>query len=155
MLTLRLYEAQYQADLNYDLDEEQAQFTTLPKHWFDDQSGAMRVVILAGEQAIGFFILDQGQDKFDYTDDPNAVLLRSLSINPAYQGRGYAKAVMAHASLANFCRQHLPMAKSIVFGVNHKNTHAQAVYEAAGYTKLERTYMGIKGLQYVYWASLG
>lgn len=149
MITLRFYQQADNVDLNYSLNDEQAKFTALPNHWFDDnRQTAYKIVICFNNQPIGFFVLDNGDDKYDYTDDNNALLLRSMSINPNFQGKGYGK--LALLNLNEFIKTNQLNYQKIVLGVNHKNITAQKLYEKVGFIKSERTYMGIKGLQYVY-----
>lgn len=70
MITLRFYQKSDNSDLNYLLNDEQAEFTALPNRWFDDnRNTAYKIVICFNHQPIGFFVLDDGDDKFDYTDD--------------------------------------------------------------------------------------
>ncbi|UNU73104.1 GNAT family N-acetyltransferase [Moraxella nasovis] len=93
-------------------------------------------------------MLDFGQDKFCYTDNPNALLLRSMSVNPIYQG--YAKQALDKALLTAFCKAYVPKCDEIVLGVNHANVTAQKVYEKVGFKKCQRTYLGQAGVQFVY-----
>ncbi len=65
------------------------------------------------------------------TDNPNAVTLRSLSVNPQYQGKDIGKQAMA--LVANFLREYLPDSNEIVLSVNCKNTAAYHMYQQAGY----------------------
>lgn len=90
MVTLTAYQSIHQKELNYQLDDKQSRFSALPSEWFDD-AGVYRVVIVHDGKAVGFFVLDGGQDKLNYTDNDKALLLRSMSVNPAYQGQGLAK----------------------------------------------------------------
>lgn len=129
------------------------QFATLSKDWFDDEcADAYKVVVLGDElcRAVGFFVLDFGQDKYRYTDNPNAVLLRSMSINPAFQGMGYAKNALNFKCLQEFCKTHISLCHEIVLGVNHANVSAQRLYEKVGFIRQARTVMGQKGEQWVY-----
>lgn len=149
MITLRFYQQADNADLNYLLNDEQAKFTALPNHWFDDnRNTAYKIVICFDNQPIGFFVLDNGQDKYDYTDDDMALLLRSMSVSPLFQNKGYAK--LALLQLKEFIKNHKISCNKIVLGVNHKNIPAQKLYEKADFIKTDKTYMDIKGLQYIY-----
>lgn len=149
MIALRFYHDNDKSHLNYQLDEIQAQFSALPNHWFNDtRKTAYKIVICFDNQPIGFFVLDNGDDKYDYTDDDKALLLRSMSINPTFQGNGFGK--LALLSLNEFIKTNQLPCQKIVLGVNHKNTTAQKLYEKTNFIKTERTFMGIKGLQYIY-----
>lgn len=148
MITLKFYSPNDNPSLSYKLDDEQSQFTALPSRWFDDNSTAYKLVILLNQTVIGFFVLDNGDDKDDYTSDTQSLLLRSMSLNPAFQGKGYAK--QALLCLHDFLIQNQITANKIVLGVHHKNLNAQSLYEKVGFVKSKRTYMGKKGLQYIY-----
>ncbi|MFC0820833.1 GNAT family N-acetyltransferase [Moraxella marmotae] len=151
MITLTPLTATHYDDLSYVLSDEQQQFTVLPSVWFDDDNlHAHKVAILDNGRAVGFFVLDFGQDKYRYTDDAHAVLLRSMSINPAFQGKGYAKNALNLNHLQQFCQTHIPLCHQIVLGVNHANWPAQRIYEKLGFVKQARTVMGQKGEQWVY-----
>lgn len=147
MVSLVLYQPLYRQSLEYELDDVQSQFSALPSRWFDDTT-ACKVVILHDDKAVGFFVLDDGDDKYDYTDNPKALLLRSMSINPAHQGQGLA--TLGLQNLTAFCQTYCAKFDQIVLGVHHKNIAAQKLYAQAGFVKTERIFMGIKGKQYVY-----
>lgn len=128
MITLRFYQKSDNSDLNYLLNDEQAEFTALPNYWFDDnRQTAYKIVICFNHQPIGFFVLDDGDDKFDYTDDKSALLLRSMSINPNFQGKGYGE--LALLNLNKFIDAQQISSNKIVLGVNHKNIAAQKLYK--------------------------
>ncbi len=91
------------------------------------------VTILADGQPVGFFVLDNGPLCRDHQRRPGAVLLRSLSINPTYQGQGIAKATVAANRLDALVRQHDPDSERLILGVNRHNTAARTLYLAAGF----------------------
>ncbi len=153
MIILDFFKDSHRQALSYQLDEYQSQFSALPSRWFDEtRSDICKVVLLDDGQAVGFFVLDGGQDKYQYTDNPKALLLRSMSINPVYQGRGYAKHALAW--LVDFCHQHLSGFDEVVLGVNYNNINAQQVYEKSGFLKTNRIFMGRSGEQWIYELSL-
>lgn len=151
-VSLEPYASRHQNKLNYELDDMQSLYTRLPSAWFGvDDTAVNRVVIVYDGRAVGFFVLDGGDDKYNYTDNPKALLLRSMSLNPAYQGLGLS--ALALAELARFYQSHVKQADNynqIVLGVNHDNIAAQRVYEKVGFVKVARTFMGRSGEQYVY-----
>lgn len=139
------------AELNYDFDEVQRQFSALPKERiFTLNDEQLALTILADGKAVGFFIMDNGQDKFDYTDNAHAVLLRSMSVNPAYQGQGFAKRALNHPTLQTLIAAKFPQADEIVLGVNHANLSAQKLYLNSGFVDTTRRYQGLKGEQFIY-----
>lgn len=150
MITLASLSSTRQNELSYESGDEQMQFTVLPKDWLDDErADAYRMVILDDDlhQVVGFFVVDIGQGKYRYTDNPNAVLLRSMSRNPVFQGKGYAKRALEFNRLKNFCQSRTVLCDEILLGVNHANVSAQRLYEKIGFIRLARTVMGQKGEQ--------
>ena len=151
-VSLEPYASRHQNELNYELDDTQSLYTRLPSAWFGmDDAAVNRVVIVYDGQAVGFFVLDGGNDKYNYTDNPKALLLRSMSLNPAYQGLGLS--ALALTELTRFCQSNVKQADNynqIVLGVNHDNIAAQRVYEKVGFVKVARTFMGRSGEQYIY-----
>lgn len=127
--------------LAYQLPSEQALFTALPKTVFEriaarnarGDFSAISVSILAGDQAIGLFVMDSGPDLNLWTENTHAVFLRSLSINPAFQGQGIGTLVMQY--LPEFITGYIPelSVNEIVLGVNRDNTTAQKLYSRIGF----------------------
>lgn len=72
-------------------------------------------------------------------------LLRTLSINPAFQGKGIAKSVMLQ--LPNWVKMHFPETNEIAFGVNVRNKNAYELYLKTGYSDSGNIYEGKKGPQ--------
>lgn len=94
-------------------------------------------------------MLDQGEDRQKYSDNPQAVLLRSMSIHPDFQGLGIAKQALSHQRLMPLLLHHFPSSHEIVLGVNHLNQRAYAFYLACGFKHTQRELMGIRGKQYI------
>ena len=126
----------------------------MPGEWLDGdrtlERDKLAITIFADAEIVGFFILDSGADLRHYSDNPHALLLRSMSFAPAQQGKGYARAALGAARLHPLLRAHFPDGGEIVLGVNHANHAAIALYQRCGFSDSGRTYMGVKGLQYIY-----
>ena len=155
MITLKPYHPDhYPALTAYRLNASQQVFTAMPGEWLDGDRTLDRdklaITIFAGTEIVGFFILDSGADLRHYSDNPHALLLRSMSIAPAQQGKGYARAALGAACLHPLLRAHFPDCDEIVLGVHHANHAAIALYQRCGFSDSGRTYMGVKGLQYIY-----
>ena len=104
MITLKPYHPDhYPALTAYRLNASQQVFTAMPGEWLDGDRTLDRdklaITIFAGTEIVGFFILDSGADLRHYSDNPHALLLRSMSIAPAQQGKGYARAALGAARL--------------------------------------------------------
>lgn len=83
----------------------------------------------------------------NYSDSANAVLLRALSMNPEFQGKGIAKSAMI--MLPDFVKKHFPEVEKIVFGVNATNENAYKLYLKTGYLDSGKIYEGVKGPQHI------
>ena len=140
--------------LAYRLPAAQMVFTREPHEWLVEGFSAqlLPVTILHRDAPVGFFILDHGEDKFLYTANPHALLLRSMSVHPDYQGQGIGK--QALLQLPAFVAIHCPEADEIVLGVNHANHSAHQLYVRSGFVDTGRTLHGSKGLQYILSLSL-
>ncbi|MEG0697569.1 MAG: GNAT family N-acetyltransferase, partial [Algoriella sp.] len=103
--------------LNYTLPEDQINFTALPEQTFQrleerTDNHAKPITILLDDEPIGFFVLDYGEDKLDLTKNENSLLLRSLSINPAFQGKGFGKIAMNLVD--DFVKENFPTINELV-----------------------------------------
>ena len=144
MITLKPYHPDhYPALTAYRLNASQQVFTAMPGEWLDGDRTLDRdklaITIFAGTEIVGFFILDSGADLRHYSDNPHALLLRSMSIAPAQQGKGYARAALGAARLHPLLRAHFPDGGEIVLGVNHANHAAIALYQRCGFSDSGRT----------------
>jgi RimJ/RimL family protein N-acetyltransferase len=148
--------------LSYSLSEEQHQFTALPAQVFtriaarnaSSDYAARPVTILYQQQPAGFFVLDSGNDKFIYTDNPQSILLRSLSIDARLQGFGIGTAAMRQ--VPTYIQQHYAHEgfNEIVLGVNLGNHAAYRLYQKVGFTDTGRQITGLRGLQHVMYLKL-
>lgn len=153
MLQLRQYtDSDYTALNSYQLDSEQARFTADIDYCINqrkdlqDADKTLVVIVYDGEP-VGFFVLDCGEISHSLSDNPRSVAIRSLSINPSYQGKGIGKQAMR--SVPQFLQQHAPDIDEIVLSVNVKNTQAYHVYQQSGYIDTGRMIEGPMGAQHV------
>lgn len=153
MIQLLPYKTSHQKALfAYTLSAEQMKFTALPEQTLQrikERADGMKhpITILYQQFPIGFFVLDESHDKLEYTDNPNALLFRSLSLNPNYQGKGLGK--QAILSVDTYARIHFPNANEIVLGVNFKNKNTYQLYLKCGYVDEGKTNEGFQGKQHI------
>lgn len=153
MVELVPYQSAHFEELNsFQLDEIQSQFTAsvyenIVNRKIESILGKFPVTILYDEIPVGFFILDDSQEKTIFTVDENAVLLRSLSLNPKYQGKGIGKQTLI--LIDDYVRKQFPQITHITLAVNTKNDHAIQLYLKTGYQDTGRTYDGFIGPQYI------
>lgn len=153
MVKLAKYEHRFFEALNaYRLNEEQLQYTLTVDHSINirkdlEDKHKTPVTILFEEVPVGFFVLDVGSDKYRLTENPNSILIRSLSINPLYQGRGIGKEAMRLVS--EFVENHFEGVDEMVLAVNFKNEGAYNVYLKSGFIDDGRIADGRSGPQHV------
>lgn len=160
MITLKFYEPEDLPELDYTLDDIQSQYTVTARQALEkieernrrDDFFAYPITVFYNENIAGFFVLDFGEDKFDLTENSDSVLLRSLSINPVFQGKGIGKSAMVEVD--NFIKEHFSDCNEIVLAVNEPNTAAFQLYSKTGYIFEGKTKEGRNGLQYVMYKKL-
>ena len=112
MVKLVAYQIAHFDELNaFQLDEIQSEFTAsfyqnIVERKIESIQGKFPVTILYDEKPVGFFILDNSEEKFIFVENPDEILLRSLSLSPDYQGKGIGKQTMLH--LDEFVQNHFP-----------------------------------------------
>jgi len=134
-IALDFYKNEYDGYLSaFYLPDDQLPFSSLPMAAVKRCEGEPErhpIVILADNIPVGFFILHHGENIRQYTDNPHAILIRSLSVDHKYQGKGYAKKGMLKCP--EFVRKHFPFADEIILVVNHRNNTALHLYKKVGF----------------------
>ncbi|PJJ63103.1 GNAT family N-acetyltransferase [Chryseobacterium geocarposphaerae] len=157
MVHLKFFLPEDLAGLRYVLDEKQSLYTSTAEQALEriKERGddlAFPVSIFDDEKVAGFLVLDFGADKFDITDNPNSVLLRSLSINPEFQGKGIGKSAMLVTD--EFVKKHFSTCDEIVLAVNQNNRLAYEIYLKTGYSYDGKMREGRSGPQYLMYKKL-
>jgi RimJ/RimL family protein N-acetyltransferase len=160
MISLKFYETEDFGELNYTLDGIQSQFSATPEQALEkieernqkDDFFAYPITILYDDKIVGFLVLDFGEDKFDLTENPNAVLLRSLSVKNEFQGKGFGKSAMIE--MDHFIKEHFRDCNEIVLAVNFNNRYAYDLYLKVGYLYDGKTRIGRSGPQYLMYKKL-
>lgn len=151
---LQWYKQEFLKQLkNFELPEEKAQFTAFPVEVLEELvDGQYPIVILNKNEPVGFFLLHSTNRVKEYSDNPRALLLTSLSINNLEQGKGFATKGMN--LLKSFVIQELSQYDEIVLAVNHKNIPAQKLYEKVGFSDTGRRKIGKLGEQLIFSTSI-
>ncbi len=151
-VALTFYSEAYQSSIHsYTLPEEQLIYTALAAEAIakcKQERDRTPVLILAENKLAGFFVLDAGEAVKEYTEGSGALLIRSYSIHPDYQGKGVGKKSLK--LLPSFINHHFRTKNKVVLGVNHKNTAAQHLYKRCGFVDTDRHVFGSQGKQFVY-----
>ncbi|GAB2677362.1 GNAT family N-acetyltransferase [Thalassiella azotivora] len=128
--------------------EEQEPFSsraavTLPEALADPDRHPFAV--LAGDDPVGFGVLDRRGYLADVVDSPErAVLLRGFYLDAGAQGRGWGTqaARLVPALAADLPTDTHPRPELAVLTVNVRNERALASYLRAGWVDTERRYLG-------------
>lgn len=150
MVKLNFFKREDLSEVSYTLDEVQSKYTSTAEFALNrikERNTGLEfpITIFEDEKAAGFFTLDFGEDKLDLTDNPNSTLLRSLSINPKFQGKGIGKASMIQ--IDDFVKENFKNCDEIVLAVNQNNTSAYDLYIKVGYKFDGKTRIGRSGPQ--------
>lgn len=119
-------------------------FTNHPSQDVADLENGYAILGLAEHQIVTFLILDAGEEKFTYGGQPESLLLRSFSTDEAFRMRGYGSQTLK--LLPDFIREHLPIYKSIILGVNERNQVASYLYRETGFSKQPQRILGTSRL---------
>lgn len=152
MVSLTRYLHIYDDALNYELTEEQAKFTSSIFHCIHfekvlEDITKQIVVVTKDNKPIGFFILDNSNDKLKLSDNPSSLILRSFSLNPEYQNQGIAKKAMT--LLPDYVGEKFSEINEIVLSVNFKNVNAYHAYLRSGFIDTGKVIEGVLGFQHV------
>jgi GNAT superfamily N-acetyltransferase len=97
----------------------------------DAHASREHVVILRGDEPVGYFQLDRDSVP-GAPAGPDILGLRALLVDLAVQGQGVASAAMA--ALPAYVRERFPERRRVMLTVNVTNPAAIAVYQRAGFT---------------------
>ncbi|WP_442598973.1 GNAT family N-acetyltransferase [Neobacillus sp. D3-1R] len=151
MVQLVFFEKKYEEKLlSFQLPEDQHQFTGLPVDVLEisiQDKNRFPIVISSDNEVVGFFVLHYGEDIRSFTSNPNAMLLRALSIDFNEQGKGYAKKAMQQ--LPQFVKNNFPQVNEIVLVVNKRNEGARVLYDKTGFDDTGEERIGEIGPQYL------
>ncbi|MGY3715793.1 GNAT family N-acetyltransferase [Sutcliffiella cohnii] len=144
---LDFYKEEYRPNLvDYHLSGEQSNYASDPLPALlkcEEDNTRHPVVILYNGEPAGFFILHGWEGVKEYSDNKDAILLRSYSVNPKFQGNGIAKQSLQ--VLDSFVKRNFPEVNEIILSVNYMNIVAQHVYKMAGFIDKGGRVMGRKG----------
>lgn len=152
MVRLQFFRQEDFSDVNYTLDEIQSKFTSSAAFALNRiqqrKTGLEHpVTIFEDEKPAGFFTLDFGEDKFGISNNQNSTLLRSLSVNPYFQGKGIGKSTMILVD--DFVREYFNTCEEIVLTVNQDNLSAYELYLKVGYKYEGKMGVGRNGPQFL------
>ncbi|KAB2441246.1 GNAT family N-acetyltransferase [Bacillus luti] len=146
------YKEQYKEIIqSFTLPSEQVQFTSDPGELLEkaksDCTKNVIVILDYNGVPVGVFALQTGDRVQEFTNNANALLLTSFSINHNRQRKGYAKKSLL--LLAEFVKHYFPIKNEVVLAVNEKNVPAQNLYEKVGFQDKGLRRMGPIGQQII------
>ncbi|CAM4330654.1 GNAT family N-acetyltransferase [Lacicoccus alkaliphilus] len=147
---LKFYDPSYLDDLKgYVLTEAHAHFSAHPLDVLDSclHGPSRRMVLIIQEGVAGVFILQSGDVVRNYSDNTDALVMFSYSIDSRKQGRGIAGA--SFRKLDAFVKAHYERVDEVVLGVNVRNEAAKHVYKKAGFKDTGRSFIGPVGRQII------
>lgn len=152
MVFLQFYHPDDFSEVNYTSDENQSMYTSSAKNALKrinerNDGKAFPVTVFWNDKRVGFFVLDFGNDKSELRENEKCVLLRSLSINPEFQGKGIGKESMLEIDA--FVQENFSDCNEIVLAVNHTNTLAFQLYLKTGYLYEGKSVEGRNSPQFV------
>ncbi|WP_242143100.1 MULTISPECIES: GNAT family N-acetyltransferase [unclassified Bacillus cereus group] len=139
----------------FTLPSEQVQFTANPSDLLEKAKEDITkhvVVIVDQDVPVGIFALQTGEIVKEYTNNSDAVLLVSFSVDYEKQGKGYAKRGLC--LLQEYVTAYFPGTNEVVLAVNERNIPAQKVYLKVGFEDRGQRKMGPIGRQLILYLSI-
>jgi RimJ/RimL family protein N-acetyltransferase len=151
-LEVRPYEEKDRQAINlYELPAEQAIYTSIPTlvvETFRTDKFNQPFVICSEDQVVGCFVLYTDCSGNIYTDNKNAILLKSLSIDSRHQKKGYS--FHALRILPRLVKQLYKDKDEIILTVHKTNTPAINLYRKAGFVYKGEDYNGEYGIEMIF-----
>ena len=154
-IQLIFYDEKYLEDLeNIRLPDAQRKFTATPQEVIATLSDPNRhlILILRNTICAGYFILHENDGPAEVGFDVHTLLIQSLAINPAEQGKGLAFQGMR--LLPEFVKDNFAGINQLVLVVNEKNIPAQRLYKKVGFIEHSSRYSELHGTQMIYYYGL-
>lgn len=140
----------------FRLSEQQQIYSSLPVDVLDDaiedSDRTPCVVLNETGEIVGFFVLHKHYQHEGYATPHEVVYIRSLSINEAFQGRGYGTRVAM--SLPLFVQEHFSNFDHLYLVVDAENQGAWNLYERAGFAHTATKEDGPIGKERLYYLDL-
>ncbi|MED1510856.1 GNAT family N-acetyltransferase [Bacillus proteolyticus] len=146
------YKEQYKERIeSFSLPSEQVRFTANPGELLEkaknDRTKNVVVILDFSGVPVGVFALQTGDRVQEFTENKDAILLTSFSINHNKQRKGYSKKSLT--LLREFVKYYYPIKNEVILAVNEKNIPAQKLYEKVGFQDKGFRRMGPIGQQFI------
>lgn len=151
-ITVRPYEKNDDLAISdYCLPENLAIYTTLPRYIieaFKKDIYNQPYVIFVGHDLVGCFALYTNYKGNIYTENKNAIIFKSFSIDFRYQRRGLAFKTLT--LLPEIVKLHFPNKNEIMLTVHHTNLPAISLYIKAGFIDKGLRFAGDYGEEIIF-----
>ena len=150
-ISLAFYNKEFLRDLQkVELPAEQKYFTATPLEALQSLANPNfhLIVILRGGACVGYFILHEKDGPAELGFPFGALLIRSLAVDFAEQGKGVASQAMRLLPL--FVNDHFPEIHRLILLVNEKNIPARNLYQKVGFTEFVKRLDEVYGAQLIY-----
>ncbi|MBK3497392.1 GNAT family N-acetyltransferase [Viridibacillus sp. YIM B01967] len=124
---------------DYQVTEEQLQFTNSPLaalELCETDADRYPIIVFHNSQLVSFFVLYINKGVEPYSDNCNAILLRSLSTDYRHLRKGFSKSILSQ--LPQFIKQKFININEIILAVNAENKTAQDLYKKIGFVDNEK-----------------
>lgn len=147
-----MYESKdFQVAMEYCLPPEQSLFTSMPDEvlkTFQSDIFNQPFVIYFDQQLVGWFALYTDQSGNIYTNNKQAILLKSFSIDVRFQKRGFG--LDSLILLPNIVKQQYKDKNEIILTVHETNDAAISLYRKAGFIHEGENYNGEYGIEMIF-----
>ena len=106
------------------------------------------ILVLDQDTMVGFFILQTGNSVLNYVSNPNAILLKSHSVDKRYQKQGYGKASME--KLPKYLKERFSSINEIILLIDYDNISGQMMYLKSGFKDTKKKIKEVDGYKFVY-----
>lgn len=135
MLQFKKYQSKdYSVIQNINILEGDHQYTKTPLENIEaakTDSERHPNIVMLDQQCVAYFTLHEGTGVRPYSDNPNAMLFRSFTVDANFRHQGIGKEVMRR--LPDFISREFPGFNEIILTVNTDNPSAIHLYEQQGY----------------------
>ncbi|WP_203247657.1 GNAT family N-acetyltransferase [Sporosarcina beigongshangi] len=146
-MKLHFYQPEFDKHIEtYLLTDEQLQFTGIPKESIEfskAEDNHYPILVLENDQLVTFFALHTCEGVEPYSENANAILIRTFSTDFHHQRKGYAQ--QALSLVPEFVTEHFAGINEIILAVNVRNKPAQALYAKCGFVDKGVRAMGRRG----------
>lgn len=146
-MELHKYNETYKvATENYTLTEDQLYFTDTPKEAIAlaaEDPDRHPILAIKDGLLVTFFVLHKNEGVKPYSDNEQAILVRTFSTCSYHLGKGFGTEALL--ALPQYLKTNYPGINEIVLAVNYRNEAAQGLYKKCGFIDTGLRSMGKKG----------